>query len=561
MLSVIISFLYIGITSFLSGFGIMLLIKKYLKYEIKEVSAIIMAGLGGVTVYASFASLLGPVGGMANAVLCLLCLWVSMAGREELIRYVSEKRQWVLNSGRPMLKVCLWAVLVLVIAYGCSRGYQHFDTGLYHAQSIRWIEEYGVVPGLANLHSRLAYNSSSFVLTAFYSTAFLTGRSLHTVAGFLALVLATKGFVFRGLWKEKRILPSDFVRIALLWYLSIIYTEMVSPASDYFAMLFLFYILLTWVELAERKEKKLVPYSLLSVLLCVVITIKLSAAVLLLLVLKPAYGLLREKSWGQILLFLAIGPLAALPWMARNVILSGWLVYPFDAIDLFSFDWKIPIGELQYDAEEIRVYAKGMTDVLKKDTPIGQWFPGWFDNLKSLEKLWVMGSAISVPVGLIWSIMAWIRGKKEAADLILVELVLMVGYLVWQIGSPLVRYGYLFVLAFPFFTGGLWIRGLFGEEGRIYRIVVFATLLLAGYKAVGLAENMWKYRQLDCYLWQQDYSAGNWETYNLGGETIYVPLEAGQIGYYLFPSSPYVREDVELRGTSLKEGFRRIESR
>ncbi len=559
MLSVIISFLYIGITSFLIGFGVCLLVKRFLKYEIKEVSAIVMAGLGSVTVYAGFVSLTGPVGGEANALLCLLCLGVFFVGRKELTDFLEEKRQAFLAGDRPVRRILLWVLLVLIMAYGCSRGYQHFDTGLYHAQSIRWIEEYGVVPGLANLHSRLGYNSSSFVLTALYSGAFLTGRSLHTAAGFLALVLAGKGFAFRGLWREKRILPSDFVRIALLWYLSIIYTEMVSPASDYFAMLFLFYILLTWIELTEKEEKNSVPYCLLCVLLCVAVTIKLSVGVLLLLVVKPAFHLLRSRNWKQILLYLGLGLFAALPWMARNVILSGWLVYPLDAIDLFSFDWKIPVGELQYDAEEIRVYAKGMTDVLKKDTPLLQWLPGWFGKLKSLEKLWVIGSAVSVPAGLVWSAVAWYRRKKETADLILVELALIAGYLVWQIGSPLVRYGYLFILAFPFFTAGLWIRELFGERGRIYRLVVIGVVLLAIYKSVGLAGNMWKYWQLDCYLWQQDYTAGDWDTYELGGEIIYVPLDAGQIGYYRFPSSPYVREDVELRGSTLKEGFRRIQ--
>ena len=42
----------------------------------------------------------------------------------------------------------------------------HVDTGLYHAQAIRWIEEYGVVCGLGNLHSRFAYNSAAFALCA-----------------------------------------------------------------------------------------------------------------------------------------------------------------------------------------------------------------------------------------------------------------------------------------------------------------------------------------------------------------------------------------------------------
>ncbi|EMO63800.1 hypothetical protein LEP1GSC133_1179, partial [Leptospira borgpetersenii serovar Pomona str. 200901868] len=34
-----------------------------------------------------------------------------------------------------------------------------YDSGLYHIQSIKWIQEYSVVPGLANLHGRFGFNS------------------------------------------------------------------------------------------------------------------------------------------------------------------------------------------------------------------------------------------------------------------------------------------------------------------------------------------------------------------------------------------------------------------
>lgn len=552
MLSVIVSFLYIGFTAFLSGFGVKLLIRRFLGYEIRETVGIVVAGLGAATVYAGFFSLLGPVGAAANIGLLIFCALVCFIGRKDLTAFWREKKKQL-----TPLKAGLLILLLLIMAYGTSRGYMHFDTGLYHAQSIRWIEEYGVVPGLVNLHSRLAYNSSAFVLTALYSGAFLTGQSLHTAAGFLALLLAVKGFSFKGLFVSGKMILSDFVRIALLWYLSIIYTEMMSPSSDYFAMLFLFYIVLTWLELTEKKEKDITPYSLLCVLLAVTITVKLSVAVMLLLVLKPAVVLLKEKQYTRIGIYLLLGIIAAFPWLARNVILSGWLIYPFDGLDLFQVDWKIPIGELQYDAEEIRVYAKGMTDVLLKDTPISGWFPGWFAALKGMEKIWVLTCAVSLAAGPLWCIWTWIKKKKEDYDLIFLEMVLAAGYLFWQLGSPLVRYGYLYILAFPFLTFGLFFVSLFGDGRLAYRIAAAAVVLLGMYKAVGLFHNMSLYSHMDCYLWQQDYYTGPYDSYQLGEITVYVPLESGQIGYDRFPSSPYVREDVVLRDTTIEGGFQR----
>lgn len=88
---------------------------------------------------------------------------------------------------------------------------------------------------------------------------------------------------------------SDFVRVGGIYYLTVLFGEMVSPASDYFAMLLLLFILIDWLDLLESGEKEATPYALLSLLLVFTVTVKLSAAVILLLVLKPAVQLLREK--------------------------------------------------------------------------------------------------------------------------------------------------------------------------------------------------------------------------------------------------------------------------
>ena len=52
------------------------------------------------------------------------------------------------------------AVLVAtLVSLFASRPLRHFDTGLYHFQSVKWCTTYPLVRGLANLHERLAFNS------------------------------------------------------------------------------------------------------------------------------------------------------------------------------------------------------------------------------------------------------------------------------------------------------------------------------------------------------------------------------------------------------------------
>lgn len=95
------------------------------------------------------------------------------------------------------------AGLFLLWGYFTSRGYIHYDSDLYHAQSIRWIEEYGVVKGLGNLHERFAYNSASFALSALYSMKFLLGKSLHTLSGFFAFLLSLTAMDVTAAWRRK----------------------------------------------------------------------------------------------------------------------------------------------------------------------------------------------------------------------------------------------------------------------------------------------------------------------------------------------------------------------
>ncbi|MCS7011434.1 MAG: hypothetical protein NZL98_08695, partial [Anaerolineales bacterium] len=66
----------------------------------------------------------------------------------------------------------------------------NWDSGLYHAQAIRWMESYPTVPGLGNLLDELAFNSSWLTLNALFSFPYLFGQSLHGLTGWLFLVMS-----------------------------------------------------------------------------------------------------------------------------------------------------------------------------------------------------------------------------------------------------------------------------------------------------------------------------------------------------------------------------------
>lgn len=521
--------------------------------HVTKTDGYVMAGLAAITVYAQFFSLFYKVGLLANLLLAVVCLITVLAFRHELMEGIRE--QWrSASKGRKVF----YLFLFFLFAYGTSRGIIHYDTGLYHAQSIRWIEEYGVVKGLGNLHCRLAYNSSAFSLSAFYSFSFLGGQSYHCVAGFFALLLAKACSEIIGVWERKRIFLSDIARAMGIYYLMIIFDEMVSPASDYFMVLTVFYIVIRYLDLVEEGEKDWIPFGLVALLCVYAVSLKLSAALIVLLAAKPAAMLIQEKNVKGIAGFIGIGTIILMPYFIRNVLISGWVVYPFTMVDFFQADWKIPKGIADYDAKEIQVWGRGIYDVTRYGEPLWKWMKEWFAMQTALDKLFILAGIAAVPVSCAALIIGAIRKAEWQRDSMLAAVTVNLSFLFWMCSAPLIRYGCVYVwLAAPVTFGGLalWLIGREGWGGYFWRAVYAAAVLAGCYKFLALGKEIAAGYSPEYFIWQKDYENFDVEGYEIEGLTFYRPAKGDRVGYEAFPSSPSEAK-VGLRGTGVEDGFR-----
>ncbi|GFI15797.1 hypothetical protein IMSAGC009_00957 [Lachnospiraceae bacterium] len=551
MLSVIFIWLYMLFTCYVTGFALIRMIAGKEGFFCKKETSYLYAGIGAVTVYSQFFSVFQKVGLGANLLLLFVCMFCIIRFKKEF-----EENLHTLRLTVSPLKAFIVFAFFLLFAYGTSRGIIHYDTGLYHAQSIRWIEEYGVVPGLGNLHSRLAYNSSAFCLSALYSMAFLGGQSFHCCAGFLAFLLAL--VCMEGLKKGKMKKPqlSDFARLASVYYLLMIFDEMVSPASDYFMVLMVFFLVIRWLELLERKEDSYLPYGLLCLFGVVVLTVKLSGALMLLLVLKPAVMMVKEKRIREIAKFIGLGVLTSAPFFIRNVILSGWLVYPFTFIDLFDFDFKIPKGVADYDAREIQVWGRGFSDVGRYGEPVLSWMPEWIRNLDGTNKVFLAAAFGAIVLLAFLAAYAFWQRKVEMADFLFMDAVLAVCFLFWLLSAPLVRYGCVFLWLFPSLVWGYLYLGISPHLDR-YKIYLIIFSVFGIYKLAAFGLEVGKAAGTDYLVYQKDYENYETEAYELHGCTFYYPVSGDRTGYRDFPASPVKAEDI-FRGKTLEDGFKDV---
>lgn len=551
MLSVILIWLYMLSTCYVTGFVCTKVISGKKTFQFKKRTSYIYVGVGAVTVYAQLFSIFWKVGLMANVILLLICGLCMLVFRKEILNDLHTFRLTV-----SPVKIIVSTVLLLLFAYGTSTGIIHYDTGLYHAQSIRWIEEYGVVLGLGNLHSRLAYNSAAFSLSALYSMSFLGNQSYHCCAGFLAYLLALVCAEMFARNRERKPLLSDFARIIGIYYLMMIFDEMISPASDYFMVLLVFYIVIRWLELLESQESSYLPYAMLSLLCVTVLTIKLSGALILLLALKPAVMMIKEKKGKEIARFLGLGILTVIPFLIRNVMLSGWLVYPFTFIDLFSFDFKIPKGMADYDAKEIQVWGRGFSDVGRYGDPVTKWLPEWAADLDGSNKVFLTLALSGVILLIMFTAYGIIKKKKDMLDFLHAAGTITVCFLFWLLSAPLIRYGCVFLWLSPILIWGYIYLKISPHLDRfkIYLIVLF---LFGMYKIFTFGMEVGQSATTKYLICQKDYENFETQSYELHGYIFYYPKEGDRTGYRDFPSSPVKAEDI-FRGETIEEGFKDV---
>lgn len=513
------------------------------------------SGIVLLTVYAQFYSLVAGVG--KTAFLLVACVAGALAF-VALYGVVKNKKKFVMPQ-IELWKICASIIVIGFCLMNTINNPEFYDSYLYHIQAIEWIEKYGVVPGLGNLHSRFAYNSSFLSLQALFSFSWL-GEALHSLNGCIACFFALYCIITNRLFVPDKRKLSDFLKLVIFPYLYFSRRFLSSPNTDSLAMLFVLYILIKWSEgIESKKDENYFTY--LSFFSVFATTLKLSAATFVMLAIFPAWFLVKSKKWKKIVLDIGIGILILLPWMIRSILISGYLVYPNASIDLFSFDWKMPASVLDYDRKEIIVWGREVKDVSSYSDSILKWFPTWINNQILRNKLLILVGLFSslvlccILVALVCRLIKRYADERDKTsgrlNIILLYSSILVGFLFWLFSSPLVRYGMIYLLipaAVVFYHFEL----QFGEKfnKKLLILVTLCITLLFVYRS-----ESFRLMSPQGY-WDLDSTANDFQ-----GLTVYSAADGTDLSDYAdFPavSSVDVLKHIELRGEDFREGFRYI---
>ena len=564
MITVLLNWLYIFFITQLLGLLFYRFLEKLTKHSIYlSITKNIVCGIVICTVYAQFFSLFHKVGALANLILLIICVIVLFRYKTEVFSLINDLKTTIFSWDGM-----LYFGIIIVVAFFTSRGAIHADTNMYHAQAIRWYEEYGVVKGLANLQWHFAYNSSYFGFAALFSLSFLGFQSFHCTTGFITAI-----FIIWSLNNLKNFFShsyhiADLCCIGILLYALVNITGCVSPASDYSTMFFALYLITRWAQEIESECQSTTAYCLLSVLAVYIFTLKLSAGLLILLAIYPIILLINAKRTKEIITYLVLGIITLLPFIIRNVIISGWLLYPFPSIDLFSFDWKLPVQYVNIDSAQIKVWARCLYDPKLIDTPLKNWLPIWWNAQERYAQMLILTNILAILLDIIILIHHIVCHKKFNWNLVLLNIVTISSAIAWLFLASFIRYGLAFLIGIPMLSIGMWMHK---ENSSFYKlvsgcIVVLMFFTLTPYWDHYFSDDLVFIKQNltePYYIIQKDYDHSEMITYDMNGATIYSPKEGETNGYRYFPSSAYdyMIENTELRGSDIKDGFRNTEFR
>lgn len=439
-----------------------------------------------------------------------------------------------------------------------------FDSGLYHIQSIKWIEEYPTIPGLANLHHRFGFNPTVFNLSALTALTNLFHQELFSINYVLFLIFTI--YVTHKLYHVIKYngLNNYAIFYSIFFYvLLLLSTHISSPSPDFISATFLLFIFLRIIEIQYSNNKNtlhaFIPIILLSTY-CIMA--KLSTIPVAIVIIYIFYSYRSE--WKQ-LLQISIGLFfICLPWFIKTIILTGWILYPFAGLDLFDVDWKVPTEVVEHLNAEIVGWARCPNDYYYEAAhmPFAKWIPIWWSGLTIYTKLLVIGSIV-LPITIYIGQLFKIFPTKNLLNLVLITA--FSGVCFWFFTAPDFRFGQIFILM-GLCTPLLYLNPSFSllknqnsiQKQLLFTVICFLLLVKFTRNTYGFNAVKIVHAYSDNFITPAKINSANasFISEDIDGHKIYTALQDGRCFDHKLPCRPLFAASIELRGATLSTGFR-----
>lgn len=366
MILILLSWIYIVFTTINIGFY------TNKKLQLKNSNFVIFSilGLFTTTVFASIWAIFGRINIEFHLIFLILNIGIYLRFKNEIqILYKSFFQE--LNALTLSLKIALLFIVILILAQCASIPYI-IDNESYYIQTIKWINEYGFVKGVANLHLFLAQTSGWHITQSVFNFSFLYNK-FNDLSGYCLLLGNIYAFFHLNSYfknNETNHLIIGFLPLVNIFFFTFIST----PSPDLPVYILSLIIFLKFVNHYEKLNPE--TFSLITILILFTIFIKTTSIILVLILLVlfiKHYKILIPKITQPLIIGLVVLSL----FLIKNTIVNGYPLFP-SVFAPFSFDFQIPAPIAHFYYDETKRAAFSLTE-------------NQYNNLNTFEifKVWI----------------------------------------------------------------------------------------------------------------------------------------------------------------------------
>ena len=419
------------------------------KNESRPIIYYLVTGLILLTSLTQIIVLFFPINVYTKIGLLGLLILLSIIKRKNTKFFIPE----IKVSASLVLFFIFWAIILLTNAGPTMMD----DTESYHIQSIKWIQEYGSVPGIVNLHERFGFNSSWFSSVALFSFSSKTTGGFTILNSIISLWLCywfiEKFNQFQKENNSQAAFAIHLVFIVCLLFWALIKGNATTTNYDYITTSIVL-LLFTEVFFSEKASPKIEWIIWPAYLL----TVRLINYPILLLSLFAFILFTKQKQTRQLILPIAYSLLLIVPFLIRTIIIAGYPFYPATYFDFTNVDWKPDPQITERLLEFIKYYNRVSTayfDIEQTKALGSAWLPAWFQHLFPYDKILVLAAF----TGILFTVIKLRIQKNDYSKLVITGLMIL-----WLIS-------WLIIAPDPRFVYGILLFGIFLFEYHLSSFV------------------------------------------------------------------------------------------
>ena len=348
------------------------------------------------------------------------------------------------------------ASIFIFSLFKCSQFPFIVDNESYYIQTIKWINEYGFVKGLGNLHIYFGQTSPFHVLQAGFNFNFITERS-NDING---LILNLSSLYFITEFEKRNKINGEIHWIGFILVFNILFFQFISSPSPDLIIIVLSQILFYYFM---DKEDSLENSKIATLLFLNLLFIKITIAPLILIIFYQIY-----KNKKRIYFFLASSTIIITILCLKNVMITGYPLYPLNIFPLKA-DWTIPQKLLEFVITITENSGYFKTDIIKNPTILDK-LNSWI-RLDGINRIFNFGILLLLAVGL------FVKSFKNQKKYLFLYIVLALNFLILLFTSPQYRY-FLPVFVFLFVVVVSSICSYFKINIKTVHYIFFAVIIV-----------------------------------------------------------------------------------